>query len=689
MKNENPLLSSFNTPFQSTPFDKIKPYHFEPALKNKIKEAKKAINKIIKSNSTPTFANTLLPIEIIYDDISRISQILFNLNSAETSKEIQVETQKISPMLTKFMSTIMLKKKLFKRIKYIYENRQTEELTPEELRLTELTFKSMKRNGANFSFIMKFKLIGIQMRLSKLTLKFNENVLAETNNFELHIVNKTDLDGLPTNEIEAAALAAKNKGKEGWVISLQYPVYSSFIKYAHNRVLREKLYRAFTSKGNHDNANDNKKNIIKIINLRLKHAKILGYKSYAEYVLEERMANKPQWVKSFLDELHTASKTHAYNELGHLREYADKLGFKDELMPWDVSYYSEKLKTEKYGFNEEMVNPYFKLNSVIEGVFDLANKLYGLTFKEVIQIPVYHQDFKTYEVYDENEDFLSILYADFHPRENKQNGAWMTEFRSQSNINGKMQRPHISICCNFTKPLGNKPSLLTFSEVNTFLHEFGHAIHGMLANTTYPSLSGTNVFRDFVELPSQIMENWLCEFEWLEKFAKHYQTGEPIPDDLLKHIVEARNFQAGYNSEKQILFGILDLEWHSIEKPYKKNVVAFELEKTASLNLLPIVNGSCISTSFSHIFSGGYAAGYYGYKWAEVLDADAFSVFKNEGIFNREVSNKFRKEILEKGGTAHPLELFINFKGEKPSIAPLLERSGLKPVLCIRKSITN
>lgn len=677
MKIENPLVSKFNTAHDSTPFALIKPEHFVPALKIKIKDAQKELKKIIRSKSKPTFRNTLLPIEIEYDEISRIGQIIFNLNSAETNKEIQAITQKVSPILTKFMSKYMLKKKLYKRVEYLNNNKTNEDLTNEELRLIETTFNSMKRNGANFSFIKKLQLVRIQMRLSKLTLKFNENVLAETNDFELHITNECDLKGLPQNEIDIAALTAKTKGKKGWIITLQHTSYSPFLKYAQNRALREKLYLAFSSKGNNGNTWDNKVLISKIINLRLKQAQLLGYKNYAEYVLAERMAKTPQAVHTLLDDLHYASKTPAANEINELKSFAQQQGLNGDLMPWDIAYYSEKLKTEKFGFDEEMVKPYFQLNNVIDGIFELANKLYGITFKELIQIPVYHQDVKSYEVFDDNGTFLSILYADFHPRENKQSGAWMTEYRSQSNIQGNMKRPHISICCNFTKPTNTGPSLLTFSEVNTFLHEFGHALHGMLANTSYPSLSGTNVYRDFVELPSQIMENWLTEFEWLEKFAIHYQTGEPIPKPLVKKLIDSRNFQAGYLSERQIMFGKLDIEWHSVEKPFKTDVTTFEKEKIKENYLFPFIDGSCTSTSFSHIFSGGYAAGYYGYKWAEVLDADAFSVFKKEGIFNKKVAEKFRKEILEKGGTEHPLDLYIKFKGEKPSIQPLLERSGL------------
>ena len=435
---------------------------------------------------------------------------------------------------------------------------------------------------------------------------------------------------------------------------------------------------AYTSRCNHGNDHDNNRNIREIVNLRLKQAKILGYANYAQYILEERMAGTPEKVASFIDELHKASKPSALKEIEELKMFAKENGFKQELMPWDVSYYSEKMKTNKFGFDEEMVKPYLKLENVIKGIFNLATRLYGLTFKEVANIPVYHPDVKTFEVYDQNGDFLSVLYTDFHPRSSKQGGAWMTEYRAQSNFEGEMVRPHISICGNFTKPTGDKPSLLTFNEVTTFLHEFGHALHGILANTVYPSLSGTNVYRDFVELPSQIMENWATEIEWLSTFAFHYMTSDPMPGDMVKKLIEARNFQSGYLSERQFSFGMTDIAWHTIKRPFNSEVIPFEREAAKRTQYFTYVEGSSVSTSFSHIFSGGYAAGYYGYKWAEVLDADAFSVFKGQGIFNRETATRFRKEILEKGGTANPMDLYKNFRGKEPGIDALLERSGLK-----------
>jgi peptidyl-dipeptidase Dcp len=673
----NPLLNSFDTPYQTVPFDQIAPEHFEPAFKSLIKDAGNDFKKLINNKEKPTFQNTFLPVEKSDDEITRLGFILFNLNSAETNPQIQKVTQNVSPITTRFMGKIMLNKRYFNRVSEVYKNRAETGLNNEEIRLVETTYKSMKRNGAGLSKLKKFKLIGLQMQLSKLNLKFSENVLAETNSFELQILNSSDLSGLPESVIQDAEQTAKSKKKEGWIFTLQYTSYGPFMKYCNNRNLREQMYKAYTSRCNQGNRKDNKLNIRKIVNLRLKQANMLGYENYARYVLEERMAEIPEKVNSLLDELHSAAKPYAMNELDEVKQYANKLGFIEELMPWDFSFYSEKLKSEKFGFDEEMVKPYFKLENVTEGVFNLATNLYGITFKEVSNIPVYHHDVKTFEVYDQNEEFLSILYTDFHPRESKQGGAWMTEYRSQSNINHEMKRPHISICCNFTKPVGNKPALLNFSEVNTFLHEFGHALHGMLANTIYPSLSGTNVYRDFVELPSQIMENWATEIDWLKTFAFHFETGETMPEELVNKLIDSRNFQSGYQSERQLSFGLTDMAWHLLNQPFKNDIVSFEQNAINETKLFPDIEGSLISTSFSHIFAGGYAAGYYGYKWAEVLDADAFSVFREHGIFDRETADKFRYGILEKGGTVHPMELYIQFRGKEPTIDALLKRSGL------------
>lgn len=677
-KQKNPLLYPFDTLYETVPFEQIEPSFFEPALKQKINYAKKNLRKITANKASATVQNTLVPLEILYDEVSRIGQILFNLNSAATSDEIQQVTQKVSPILTRFMSGIMLNRKLFKRITNLYNERHQLKLNAEENRLLEITFSNMQRNGAALNPLKKLKLIRIQMKLSKLTLLFNDHVLAETNNFELHITNKNELKGLPNDILENASLKASQKNKPGWIFTLQYPDYVPFMKFAQNRALREKMYRAYTSRGNQHNANDNNKLIKKIINLRIQQAQLLSYKNFADYVLEERMASNTDVVRNFIDNLLSASLPFARHELEQLQIFASKKGAENPLMPWDFSYYSEKMKDEHYGFDESMLKPFFQLEKVVEATFNLAQTLYGISFSETTDLQIYDNDIKTYKIIDADNNFLAVLYLDFFPRENKQGGAWMTEFRAQSNINSVMKRPHISICCNFTKPTSTQPSLLTFNEATTFLHEFGHALHGIFANTVFPSLSGTNVFRDFVELPSQIMENWLCEPEWLKSFAVHYQTGEPIPDELINKLIAARNFQAGYQSVRQLSFAMLDMGWHTLGQTFKGNVVDFEKSLVEATRLLPNVEGSCTSTSFGHIFGGGYAAGYYGYKWAEVLDADAFSVFKKDGIFNRELGTKFRKELLEKGGTVDPNALYVQFRGKEASIDALLDRSGLK-----------
>lgn len=680
MKNSpaNPLLSPFSTPHETVPFDQIRPAHLKPAFQIKIKEAKKTFNTLIAQKEKPTFDNTFLLFEEKSEELSRLGMILFNLNSAETNPEIQAVTQQVSPMLTRFMGKIMLNHKFFKRVEQIYLDREKSGLTPEQMRLVETTYLAMKRNGAGLNAFRKLRLITLQMKLSKLNLKFNENILSETNAFSLHITNKEELAGLPETVVEAAELAAKTKGQEGWLFTLHFPSYGPFMRYAQHRPHRESLYMAYMSRGNQNNKNDNKKLIAEIVNLRLKQARLLGYQDYAHYVLEERMAETPEKVKTFLEELHMASRPIAEKELAELTKFARSVGFTEELMPWDYSYFSELYKNSLFGFNEEMVKPYFKLENVINGVFGLASQLYGLSFKQVDNIPVYHPDVKTFEVYSADSTFLAVLYADFFPREGKQGGAWMTEYQSQSNMNGIMKRPHISICCNFSKPTATKPSLLTFYEVNTFLHEFGHALHGMLANTVYPTLSGTNVYRDFVELPSQIMENWATEIDWLRQFAFHYLTGEAMPAELVNQLIAARNYQTGYQTQRQLSFAISDMAWHTVQQSYNGDIIGFERQATSAQQLLPYVDGTSFSTSFSHIFSGGYASGYYSYKWAEVLDADAFSVFREHGIFDRETANRFRHEILEKGGTVHPMDLYKAFRGSEPSIEPLLIRSGLK-----------
>ncbi|MDX9881101.1 MAG: M3 family metallopeptidase [Prolixibacteraceae bacterium] len=676
-EKENPLLQDFDTPHQTAPFHLVRNEHFLPALETAIAETKAEVQQIIAQKAKPSFDNTIVALDVAGERLGRIRSILFNLNSAETSDEIQKIVQQAAPMLTELANDVSLNQELFEKIKTVHRQKDKLELGTEQSTLLEKTYFRFVRSGANLSDADKEKYRAITKELSKLELKFGENVLAETNAFELWVTDHSELGGLPEYLLEQAAQTAKEKGKEGWMFTLQYPSYVPFMKYADNRALREKMYRAFTSKGNHDNEYDNKEIIRRIVELKQEKAQLLGYHSHAEYQLAERMAETPERVMRFLQELHQASRPFAEKEFAEVQEYAEKLGFREKIRRWDWSYYSEKLKTEQYGFNDEEVKPYFELNHVINGVFGLAKQLYGLSFRENKNIPVYHEEVKPYEVFDETDNFIAVIYMDFHPRQGKRAGAWMTDYVGQSSVNGKSVRPHVSIVMNFSKPTGSIPSLLTFDEFSTFVHEFGHALHGMLSQCTYPGLSGTNVYWDFVELPSQIHENWCYEKEWLDQFAVHYQTGEKIPAELIGKIVKAQNFQAGYLSERQLSFGMLDLAYYSLsQRP--DDIAGFESKAIAETELFDPVPGSLLSTSFSHIFAGGYDAGYYSYKWAEVLDADAFSVFQQKGIFNREVADSFRKNILERGGSEHPMKLYTAFRGQEPTVDALLKRSGLK-----------
>jgi len=678
VKETNPLLVEWNTPHQTPPFQEIKHKHFIPAIDATLKEAKDEAEAIINSTDQSTFKNTIVALEVAGERLERATSVLFNLNSAETDDEIQAIAREVSPKLSEFSNYITLNEKLFGKVKAVYLQREKLDLSPEDLQLLEKKFLGFVRSGANLEGDAKKRYAEITTELSQLSLQFGENVLAETNAYQLLITDKNDLAGIPESECEAAAQTAKSKGKAGWMFTLQGPSFVGFMKYADNGKLREQMYRAYTSRGFQKNDKNNEEIIRKTVNLKLEKAKLLGFKNHAEYVLAERMAENPQRVNDFLNQLHAASRPAAEKEYAEIQEFARKLGLKEPLQRWDWSYYSEKLKNAQYGFDEQQVKPYFQLEKVREGVFDLATRLYGLTFKENKAIPVYHPDATAYEVFDKDGSFLSVLYLDFFPRDGKNGGAWMNDLRPESNVNGKIIRPIITIVCNFTKPTETKPSLLTFNEVTTFLHEFGHALHGMMAKTVYPSQSGTNVYRDFVELPSQVMENWATQKEWLDLFAVHYETGEKIPAELVQKLIDAENFQAGYASERQLSFGMNDMAWHSITEPFNGDVVEFELKAIAPTDFFEPVTGSCLSTAFTHIFAGGYAAGYYGYKWAEVLDADAFSVFKKNGIFDKATATSFRKNILEKGGTEHPMKLYVAFRGQEPSVEPLLERSGLK-----------
>ncbi len=669
----NPLLTSFDT----APFSKIKNEHFKPAFLQAIADAKAEIDAITSNTDAPTFENTVVALDYSGQQLDRISSVFFNLNSAETNDEIQKIAQEVSPLLSEFSNDITLNEELFKRIKTVYENKDELSLTVEQQTLLDKKYKSFSRNGANLSEDKKKRLREIDAESAKLKLTFGENILAETNKYQMHLTNESDLDGLPEGEKEAAAQLAKSKELDGWLITLDYPSYIPFMKYATNRELRKKLSLAFGSKGFKGDELDNQENILKIANLRHERANLLGYKTHAHFVLEERMAKTPKKVNTFLNELLEKAKPAAEREFKQLEDFAKEWDCIDQLQKWDGSYYSEKLKQKLFNLDDEMLKPYFKLENVIDGVFKVAKKLFGLEFKEVFHVDKYHEEVKTFEVYDEKGDFVSLFYADFHPREGKRGGAWMTSFKPQYVENGKNVRPHISNVCNFTKPTENKPSLLTFNEVTTLFHEFGHGLHGMLANTVYPSLSGTSVYWDFVELPSQILENWCYEKEALELFATHYKTGELIPMELVQKIKESATFQEGMATLRQLSFGLLDMSWHGADPSNITNVKTHETEAFKGTDLYPETPETCMSTAFAHIFQGGYSSGYYSYKWAEVLDADAFAYFKEKGIFNKETATKFKDNVLSKGGTENPMELYKRFRGAEPKIEPLLERAGL------------
>ena len=674
---DNPLLQPFEGIHQTAPFSLVKIEHFLPAFDTAIKEAKKEVQQIIDNPASPDFANTIVALDLTGDRLDRIKSIFFNLNSADTSDELQNIAQEIAPKLSDFGNDITLNEKLFARIRSVFNARETLVLNTEETTLLEKTFRHFVRSGANLNDTDKEKYREITKELSQLGLTYQQNALAETNAFELLITDPKDLSGLPESIVEMAAQAAKSKEKEGWLFNLQYPSYVPFMKYADNRTLREQMFRASSSRGNHGNEFDNKEVIQRIVQLRLEKATLLGFKTHAYYKLQERMAEKPEKVIQFLDDLHLKSKPFAVKEFNEVQEYAARLGFEGIIQRWDWGYYSEKLKSEKYDFTDEEVKPYFQLEKVIEGVFLLASKLYGLHLKENKSIEVYHPDVTAYEVLDENDQFVAVLYLDFFPRESKRSGAWMTDYRSQSNVGGNQIRPHVSLVTNFSKPTDNAPSLLTFDEVTTFLHEFGHGLHGMLSQCQFPGTSGTSVYWDFVELPSQMHENWAYEKQWLDLFAAHYQTGEKMPEALVHKIQKAQNFQAAYMMERQLSFAILDMAYHNRIQPLAGDLKEFESQAIASTDLFEPVVGSLQSTSFSHIFAGGYDAGYYSYKWAEVLDADAFSLFKENGIFDRKTADSFRINILEKGGSQHPMVLYKAFRGQEPTATALLKRNGL------------
>lgn len=664
--------------FDFAPFSKIKNDDFLPAFKHAIALAKDEIETITSNNEAPSFENTVEALDYSGEQLDRISSLFFNLNSAETNEEIQKIAQDVSPLLSEFSNDIALNSVLFERVSTVYNQKEQLTLTPEQHTLLDKKYKGFSRNGANLPEDKKETLRAIDKELAALKLTFGENILAETNAYELHLTDSNDVKGLPEGALEAASQVAQQKDKKGWVFTLDYPSYIPFMKYADSRELRKKMAIAFGAKGFQDNTYNNEQNVLKIVKLRHQRAQLLGYDTHAHFVLEERMAGTPEKVTSFLNDLLDKAKPVALKEFNELETFAKKLDNIDRLEKWDSAYYSEKLKNKLFNLDDEKLKPYFKLENVIDGVFQVAKKLFGLSFKQVYTIDTYHEDVKTYEVTDQDNNFIAIFYADFHPRKGKRNGAWMTSFKGQKIKNGKNDRPHISNVCNFTKPTDTKPSLLTFNEVTTLFHEFGHGLHGMLANTTYPSLSGTSVYWDFVELPSQILENWCFEKECLDVFAKHYETGDGITMEYVEKIKASANFQEGMATLRQLSFGLLDMSWHSGNSPEKiTDVKTHEKAAFENTSLFPDVAENCMSVAFSHIFQGGYSSGYYSYKWAEVLDADAFEAFKEQGIFNSEIGHAFAKHILSKGGTEHPMTLYKRFRGAEPKAEALLKRAGL------------
>ncbi|MCR5469605.1 MAG: M3 family metallopeptidase [Prevotella sp.] len=693
-ERQNPFFLPYGTPHNTAPFDRIRMEDYEEAMLEGIRRDDEQIEKIINNPEKPTFDNTIINVddekdgEGYYDLLSRVSTVFFNLLSAETNDEMDALAQKMSPILTKHANDIRLNEKLFERIKYVHRHHR--KLSAEEKMLLDNCYDGFVRSGALLDAEGKERLRQLTEEASMLSLQFSQNLLKENKAFTLHITDESQLDGLPDTAREAAALAAKEQEKEGWVFTLDFPSYSPFMTYSTQRELRRQLYMAKNTECTHDNTENNIEICKRLINLRRELAQLLGHKTYADYVLKHRMAGNVRSVYKLLNNLITAYKPTAKKEVAAIENMAKKIEGKSfRLEPWDFSYYSHKLQLAKYNIDAEMLRPYFELSRVIEGVFGLANRLYGITFKENKDIPVYHPDVKAYEVFDEDGSFLAVFYADFHPRKGKQGGAWMTEYQGQwkeridvkkpfGPDNMKDVRPHVSVVMNLTKPTDEKPALLTLGEVETFLHEFGHSLHGMFANTRFESLSGTNVWWDFVELPSQFMENFAIEKEFLRTFAFHYQTGEPLPDELINRIVKSRNFNVAYACMRQVSFGLLDMAYYTKKDAFTDDIIPFEKKAWQKAMVLPQLPDTCMTVQFSHIMAGGYAAGYYSYKWAEVLDADAFAVFKKHGIFDKNTARSFRENILSKGGTENPMVLYKRFKGGEPTIDALLKRNGIK-----------
>ena len=676
-EHTNPFLTAYSTPYQTTPFHLIRTEHYEPAIKQGMEMHNQEINDIINNPEEPTFINTIVALEKSGSLLERVSTVLGNLLSAETNDEMEAIAERMMPQLSEHNNNINLNEQLFTRIKTVYENTNFNELSTEERTLLQNTYDGFIRNGANLTKVQKERFRQISTEMSLLTLRFSQNILKETNNYEL-LLTQEQLQGIPESIKEAYKQAAQEKGKEGYLVTLHSPSFVPFMKYCNNRALRQQLYMAYNTMCIKDNDYNNEEIVKKLVNLRLERTQLLGFNTAADYVLTRRMAENSQNVYRLLNQMAESYMPTAHQEMEAVQTLAQELEGTDfQLMPWDWAYYSEKLKEKKYNLNEEELRPYFELSQVIKGVFGLATLLYGITFQENKEIPVYHPDVKTYEVFDQNGSFLAVLYTDFHPRSSKRSGAWMTSYKEQWKDGKENSRPHISIIMNFTKPTAEKPALLTFSEVNTFLHEFGHALHGMFADTTYSSMSGTNVYWDFVELPSQIMENFATEKDFLNTFAKHYQTGKNLPEDMLQRIIDASNFNVAYACLRQLSFGLLDMAWYTRSTSFDGDIRSYEKEAWKEVQILPNIEETCMTVQFSHIMAGGYSAGYYSYKWAEVLDADAFSLFKEKGIFHKETANSFRMNVLSQGGTEHPMILYKRFRGKEPSIDALLKRNGI------------
>lgn len=678
---QNPFFGQYHTPHGTVPFDLIKTEHYEPAILEGIKQQNAEIDAIIESPEKATFTNTIEAYEQSGELLDKVTSVFGNMLSAETNDDLQELAQKIMPLLSEHSNNITLNEKLFARVKEVYGQKESLQLTLEQSRLLDKIYDSFVRHGANLEGEDRERYRHLTNELSKLTLTFSENNLKETNAYQMILTKKENLAGLPEIIVEAAAETAKDEEKDGWAFTLHAPSYVPFMTYADNRELRQRLYMAYNTKCTHDNELNNIDIVKQLVNIRMEIAQLLGYTNYAEYTLKTRMAENSQAVYKLLNQLLEAYTPTAKQEYQEIQDLAcEEQGNDFVIMPWDWSYYSNKLKNKKFNINEEMLRPYFELEQVKKGVFGLAERLYGIRFQKNAEIPVYHKEVEAYEVFDKDGTFLAVLYTDFHPRLGKRAGAWMTSYKDQwiDPKTGENSRPHVSVVMNFTKPTENKPALLAFNEVETFLHEFGHSLHGMFANSTYRSLSGTNVYWDFVELPSQIMENFAIEKEFLNTFARHYQTGEVLPDELIQRLVNASNFNIAYACLRQVSFGLLDMAWYTRTIPFEGDVKEYEQEAWEKAQILPVVKAACMSTQFSHIFAGGYSAGYYSYKWAEVLDADAFSLFKQKGIFNREVAESFRNNILSKGGTEHPMVLYKRFRGQEPTIDALLMRNGIK-----------